>query len=316
MRCFIAIDLPSDLKHRVATISAQLRQLNHNHPLRWVAPDHLHVTLQFIGDVSTDLVPKIIHHVQQHINSIAPMALQFGKLCLFPSPRKPRLIILRVGPDEALLPLAQAVAAGVQAAGVEIDKRPFVGHLSLARLKDRCRPKLVDDYNFNDFTLNDIVLYQSTPSEQGSVYTPLHRFPLNDQAEYGYFDHEADMGIIGRGSSIEDAFCNAARALFALQTDLSAIQAQQRIDIEFAEPDTEYALVIWLNLLINKANIKKIAVARFELQHQDGNWSGSAWGEPWREDIERGIEVKGATLTELAVRQHGSTWEARCVVDV
>ena len=31
-----------------------------------------------------------------------------------------------------------------------------------------------------------------------------------------YFDHEADIGIIGRGKSIEQAFCHAAHAMFAI----------------------------------------------------------------------------------------------------
>ncbi|MGZ5662035.1 MAG: archease, partial [Usitatibacter sp.] len=45
-------------------------------------------------------------------------------------------------------------------------------------------------------------------------------------------------------------------------------------------------------------------------------WLGEAWGEPWREGLERGTEVKGATLTMLSVKRAGGLWEARCVVDV
>jgi SHS2 domain-containing protein len=32
--------------------------------------------------------------------------------------------------------------------------------------------------------------------------------------------------------------------------------------------------------------------------------------------MERGTQVKGATLTALSVRQQGEGWEARCVVDL
>jgi SHS2 domain-containing protein len=45
-------------------------------------------------------------------------------------------------------------------------------------------------------------------------------------------------------------------------------------------------------------------------------WKVEARGEPWREELERGTEVKGATLTMLSVRHSESGWEARCVVDV
>jgi protein archease len=56
---------------------------------------------------------------------------------------------------------------------------------------------------------------------------------------------------------------------------------------------------------------------RFELSRDGSRWTGRAWGETWRADLERGTEVKGATLTMLSVRQSaGAGWEARCVVDV
>ena len=45
-------------------------------------------------------------------------------------------------------------------------------------------------------------------------------------------------------------------------------------------------------------------------------WRGGASGEPWRRDLERGTEVKGATLTMLEVKQERDGWRARCVVDV
>lgn len=37
-----------------------------------------------------------------------------------------------------------------------------------------------------------------------------------DTRAYGYFDHDADVGVIGRGQDIERAFENAAVATFAL----------------------------------------------------------------------------------------------------
>ena len=53
-----------------------------------------------------------------------------------------------------------------------------------------------------------------------------------------------------------------------------------------------------------------------DLKAAPPHWHGSAWGEPWRPDMERGTQVKGATLTALQVARHGEGWEARCVVDL
>jgi SHS2 domain-containing protein len=75
--------------------------------------------------------------------------------------------------------------------------------------------------------------------------------------------------------------------------------------------------VRWLNLLLAHAHDRGLALGAFALRREAGRWHGEAWGEPWREDLERGTGVKGATLTMLSVRRAGEGgWEARCVVDV
>ena len=131
-----------------------------------------------------------------------------------------------------------------------------------------------------------------------------------------YFDHVADMGIIGRGTLIQEAFENAATAVFAIMTDPAEIRPQASVAIEFEEADVELALVTWLNLLLGQARSRALIFGRFHLRRDGAHWSGTAEGEPWRAGLERGVEVKGATLTGLAVTQRNGIWEARCVVDV
>ncbi|TAK71501.1 MAG: archease [Betaproteobacteria bacterium] len=131
-----------------------------------------------------------------------------------------------------------------------------------------------------------------------------------------YFEHDADMGIVGRGTLIEEAFENAAAAVFAMMTDLGQVDLREHVVIEFEEADAEFALVTWLNLLLGQARSRALILGRFHLRRDGARWSGSAEGEPWRAGLERGVEVKGATLTGLAVTQRDGIWEARCVVDV
>jgi SHS2 domain-containing protein len=132
-----------------------------------------------------------------------------------------------------------------------------------------------------------------------------------------YFSHEADMGIIGFGATLEQAFVNAAEAMFAIMVDdLSDIKPQQSIQIDFHEENIEFALVTWLNALIGQARSQNLILSRFQIAHKNSHWIGQAWGEPWRTNMLRGTEVKGATLTMLLVKKQGDEWEARCVVDV
>lgn len=131
-----------------------------------------------------------------------------------------------------------------------------------------------------------------------------------------YFEHDADIGIIGRGTTIEEAFETAAQAVFAIVTHLDTVQPKAAVKVEFEEADPELALVTWLNLLLGKAREQGMVFSRFHVQHQDSKWRAEALGEKWHPGLERGVEVKGATLTMLSVKQTGATWEARCIVDV
>lgn len=135
-------------------------------------------------------------------------------------------------------------------------------------------------------------------------------------ADYEYFDHDADIGVIGRGATLEEAFESAARGTFAIMADLGQVRPEQDVPLEFEEADVELALVRWINLLITLAREHRMVFCRFRIEQDGVHWRGGASGEPWRAGLDRGVEVKGATLTALSVRELPGGWEARCVVDV
>lgn len=135
-------------------------------------------------------------------------------------------------------------------------------------------------------------------------------------AGYAYFDHDADIGVIGRGDRLETAFVNAAAAMFALMADPRTVRPEQTMAVDFDEDDVELALATWLNDLLGQARRRGMVLCEFELHRDGAHWHGAARGEPWRDEIERGIEVKGATLTALRVLRGPDGVEAHCVVDV
>lgn len=133
---------------------------------------------------------------------------------------------------------------------------------------------------------------------------------------FDYFEHAADIGVIGRGATLEAAFEGAAAAMFAIMVDAVQVKSLVQFAFAFVEDDVELALVTWLNRLLAEARQRSLVLARFSLTRADGQWQGVAWGAPWDANMERGTEVKGATLTMLRVGQVDGVWEARCVVDV
>jgi SHS2 domain-containing protein len=140
--------------------------------------------------------------------------------------------------------------------------------------------------------------------------------PILKPSNNEYFEHDADIGVVGRGATLEESFEAAARATFAVMVDLAAVRPERSVTLDFEEADIELALVRWLNLLLALSHERGLVFSRFWIERDGVNWRGGASGEPWRRDLERGVEVKGATLTMLEVKQGRDGWLARCVVDV
>ena len=136
------------------------------------------------------------------------------------------------------------------------------------------------------------------------------------ETQFSYFEHDADVGIVGQGETVEQAFEAAARAVFSIMSNLDTIQPRDEIIVEFEESDLEFALVIWINLILGKARELGMVFNEFHLQHNGRHWQARISGEKWRDEHERGVEVKGATFTMLSVKQQNNGWVARCVVDV
>jgi SHS2 domain-containing protein len=140
--------------------------------------------------------------------------------------------------------------------------------------------------------------------------------PIPKPGDNEYFEHDADIGVVGRGVTLEEAFESAASATFAVMADLAAVRPERSVALDFEEADIEIALVRWLNLLLGLSHEQGLVFSRFWIERDGVHWRGGASGEPWRRDLERGTEVKGATLTMLEVKESAAGWVARCVVDV
>lgn len=132
-----------------------------------------------------------------------------------------------------------------------------------------------------------------------------------------HFEHQADVGIRGRGQSIAEAFEQVALAMSAVITDLANIEAEHVLNITCEGFDHELLLIDWLNALIFEMSTQKMLFSRFEVTIRNGRLSAKAWGE--HIDVARHqpvVEIKGATYTELKVYQNEGQWIAQCVVDV
>jgi SHS2 domain-containing protein len=137
-------------------------------------------------------------------------------------------------------------------------------------------------------------------------------------AGYETFEHGADIGIRGWAQSQEQAFAQAALAMFSLiRPDLESISPSRQVFVRTEGYDLESLLVAWLNSLLTQADIQELIFCRFEPRIQGLQLTGWAYGQEYSQDPElQGVEVKGATFNELLVQAQQGLWLAQCVVDV
>lgn len=137
-------------------------------------------------------------------------------------------------------------------------------------------------------------------------------------AKYETFEHGADIGIRGWGKNVPESFENCARAMFTLEVEnLKSVKSDNCRTIACSSFDLESLLVAWLNALLAESDIERLIFSYFKVSVLGNQLEGTACGEtfdPVRH--EAGVEVKGATYTEVKVMKQGELWLAQCVVDV
>ena len=173
-RLFVALDVPDPVRVILTALRTELEGA------RWTRPEHFHGTLRFLGDTPDEQVPEI-EAALAGIDT-PPLALRLDGLTAFPSRRRPRVLVARVTPTDALLRLQQRIENAVQRLGFEAEARPFRPHVTLARLK-RADARAVHNWLHAHtadaaFTTDAFHLYASTLTPSGAVHERLASFLL------------------------------------------------------------------------------------------------------------------------------------------
>lgn len=176
MRLFVAIALPDLLRSRLSGLCSGLPGA------RWVAPENLHLTLRFIGEVEG--------HDAEDIDA-ALSAIRSPRFSLtlsgvgdFGDGRRLRSLWVGVEPDEKLERLQAKVEQAVQRAGQPPEKRKFKPHVTLARFNSHPGGRLERYYAEHalfralPFEVTDFTLFSSYLSHEGAIYSPEALYPL------------------------------------------------------------------------------------------------------------------------------------------
>jgi 2'-5' RNA ligase len=168
-RLFIGVPLPE-------AASALVRVAQNALPavpgLRLVRPEQVHVTLAFLGEVCP-AAREVARGVVATIPREAGGMTILGGYVLLPSARRPRVIALGVDDPAAVFPgLFELVMEGLEQGRVmQREKRPFLAHATIARLRVPAELGLKSKCERAPFPVESVRLYRSELRREGALYT-------------------------------------------------------------------------------------------------------------------------------------------------
>ena len=132
------------------------------------------------------------------------------------------------------------------------------------------------------------------------------------------FEHKADIGVRGMGKTIEEAFQEAAKAMFSIECNLEKVKKVKKVKISCSAENVEELFVEWLNALLAQSSVHEMMFSEFRVEIENNKLKGEALGEKLNKNQELKTEIKAATYSQLKVFEDrkNKRFIAQCIVDV
>jgi 2'-5' RNA ligase len=178
-RVFIAINLPDEIKKKIGLVIGKLKKINPDYKIKWVAPENLHLTLHFFGDLNEKQIAQAGGGIEKIIKQIDSFEMKTGEFGCFPNEKHPRVIFIEVKDSQVIHLLIGQLEVMLQNLGFPVDTRPWQAHLTLGRIKDNTKCKTASiELAPEIFNVKSVELMESRLTPEGSVYSVIKSFPL------------------------------------------------------------------------------------------------------------------------------------------
>ena len=172
MRIFVAIEVSDkDVLNSIHKIQTEF-----NIKAKPVELSNMHFTVQFLGEVSEEMIGKI----SDALNSIefSSFSISFASIGVFPKPNSPRVIW--IGTDDGvnkLEKLAEMIRSKLSHLGFSPDKK-FKPHVTIFRVKNKIEDlssklEKFSSCSFGKQLVSEIKLKKSELTSTGPIYTDL-----------------------------------------------------------------------------------------------------------------------------------------------
>jgi 2'-5' RNA ligase len=184
MRCFVAIELPAEIRSALARCIGAWR--SDAPEVRFCREEQLHVTLRFFGEMDPAALDAVGAVIAEAAGAVSPFSLSLAGIGAFPDPRAARVLWFGVIDDargcERWLELVQP---GLDRLGFSAETRPFHPHITLARSRSAAGSAALRrilrapaDLPRRTMTVDRLALIESRIGADGAAYRTLARFPL------------------------------------------------------------------------------------------------------------------------------------------
>ena len=177
-RCFIAIDLPAEVKNQL--ISLQNKIPSDDVKMILVDSQILHLTVKFFGEIDEAQIEKVKEILKN--TKFSKFKAKITELGVF-SPAFVRVVWVGLEPKQKFLEIKEILDDHLEKIGFLTDKG-FESHVTLARMKTlkdkRTFIEQLSKVKFQeiDFTVDNIKLKKSTLTPNGPVYEDLFNSAL------------------------------------------------------------------------------------------------------------------------------------------
>jgi len=184
-RIFIDINLPEDVKKRLADFQSQWPEL----PARWTKPENLHITLAFLGYLTDEELVEILRITKEVAQRHQPFSINLNKICYGPPKMPPRMIWVEGEKSKDLANLQLDLEKSLTSSGkikFEPEERSFTCHITLGRIRQwefrqiepEERPNVETEISLS-FDVSSIEVMESSLKRTGPEYTILESCPLS-----------------------------------------------------------------------------------------------------------------------------------------
>lgn len=179
-RVFAAIVPPPAVQSELYSLSGRIASALENVKLRRVPEENLHITLRFMGEASEPDVADLQKNAESVAKRQTPFILRVGELGVF---RNRGGCAVWVGVSEIHQNKTSSKLAEIacELSG-DVPKR-FVPHLTIGRSRSKIR-RISSDIQVAamDFTVNEILVFESVLKPTGAEYRIISRHPFYSQA--------------------------------------------------------------------------------------------------------------------------------------